>query len=209
MAENGILFIDGNNFYHNIKKIKVNPSEIDFLKLSQIISKHFDIKFKKIIYYNSIPDIRDGEKKYYGHMKFLSRIAKIPDFEVKTRKLPKQSTAEVLQEKEEKIRMLNLCDKCKIQVKNHCFDCIGESKKKEKGIDVMIAVDMVENSINNKCDYCVLLSGDADFIPAMNLIKEIGKKTSSTSLDKGYSSELRNTFPFFVLKRDIIAQALQ
>ena len=45
--------------------------------------------------------------------------------------------------------------------------------------------------IKNKCDCCILISGDADFVPASKLIKKSGKEVFSTSLTKGYSFELR------------------
>lgn len=202
--EKAILFIDGNNFYHNFKKLKLNPNEIDFFKLAKLIFDHYKVEGGKIVYYNSIPDIRDGKEMYYKHMQFLSQISKLPKFEVKTRKLQKQSTAEVRAEKKENLSDLNLCDKCKDIVEGICFDCIGKFKKKEKGIDVMIAVDMVESAINDRCDFCILLSGDADFIPAMNLIKENRKKAASASSPKGYSFELREKFPFFVLKKELL-----
>lgn len=82
--------------------------------------------------------------------------------------------------------------------------------KKGKGIDVMIATDMLFHSIKNNCDYCILVSGDADFIPAFNLIKLVNKKIFSASLYYGYSSEIRkNHRPFLVLKDDILLRCLK
>lgn len=47
--------------------------------------------------------------------------------------------------------------------------------KIEKGIDVMIAADMIrETLVKKECEVCILISGDADFIPAMEIIKEVG-----------------------------------
>ena len=75
---------------------------------------------------------------------------------------------------------------------------------KEKGVDIMIAVDMINLSIiKNKCDYCILISGDADFIPAMDLIKKNGKTAVSAALAKGYSYELRDKHGWFILDRDL------
>ena len=50
-------------------------------------------------------------------------------------------------------------------------------KKREKGIDVKIAVDMIRKSlIENECDVCLLISGDADFIPTIQTIKDAKKE---------------------------------
>ncbi len=64
----------------------------------------------KTIYYNSVPSITDGEEMYYKHMKFLSELRSFPDFEVKTRKLQRSSTEEIIQEKKELVATLGLCN---------------------------------------------------------------------------------------------------
>lgn len=203
--KNAIVFIDGNNFYHNVRQMKVKPSFIDFSKLSELVSLNFGCNRKKTIYYNSIPNIKDGKQVYWAHIKFLEDLKKLPNFEVKTRKLQRTSTAEQLQGKKEIITSLGLCENCKPLVEANCSDCIGNIKTKEKGIDVMIAVDMLEKSVIKKeCDCCILISGDADFVPAMNIIKNNGTEVFSSSLTKGYSYELRKNFDFLVLSRNLI-----
>ena len=74
----------------------------------------------------------------------------------------------------------------------------------EKGIDVMLATDMIRKTLlENKCDVCILLSGDADFIPAMETIKNSKKEAISTCTYKGYSRELRNgNFRYLILKME-------
>jgi len=201
------VFIDGNNFYHNVKLMNIKPNYIDFFKVSELVCSNFDVVHKKSIYYNSLPSIQDGKEMYYAHMKFLSGIEKLPRFEVKTRKLQRSSTAEVLKEKKELISNLELCDKCSPIVETMCSDCIGNIKKREKGIDTMIAVDMLDLSVvQNKCDCCILISGDADFVPVMDLIKKNGKRVFSASLTKGYSFELREKHKFMVLGRNLLLE---
>ena len=85
-----IIFIDGSNFYHNSKSIIDKPGKIDFIKLAQFICLHFNFSLKEIRYYNSVPDISDGEEVYYKHMKFLEELKK-QGIIVKTRKLKKIS----------------------------------------------------------------------------------------------------------------------
>jgi len=203
--KDAFVFYDGNNFYHNVKKMKLRPSDIDFSKLSEIICSHFNCNHKKSIYYNSIPNIKDGEKMYWRHISFLKDVEKLPKFIVKTRKLQRSSTAEVLLEKKETLNSLELCDKCKPIVEATCSECIGIVKTREKGIDVMIAVDILSLSvIENKCDCCILVSGDADFVPVLNLIKKNNKNVFSAFVPKGYSLELRANTQFFVLNRELL-----
>jgi len=206
LEKTAMVFIDGNNFYHNIKTMKIKPSDIDFYKLTELVCANFSFVRKKTIYYNSVPSIADGKDMYYAHMKFLSSIEKLPKFEVKIRKLQKSSTWEVQEEKKELISTLGLCDKCKPIVESNCLDCIGNVRKREKGIDVMIAVDMLEVAIKNKCDCCIIISGDADFVPVLDLIKSNGKECASAFLTRGYSYELREKHKFMILSRNLIIE---
>ena len=46
----------------------------------------------------------------------------------------------------------------------------------EKQTDVNIAVEMIKNVVQNKCDISVLISADSDLIPPINLIRELDPK---------------------------------
>jgi len=200
-----IVFIDGNNFYHNTKILGLEPKFIDFHKLSKLLTKQFNCNLVRSIYYNSVPSIKDGEQMYYNHQKFLSEIRALPNFEAKTRKLQRHSNQEIIQEKERLISSLGTCKVCEPLIKGFCSDCIGGIKKREKGIDVMIAVDMLFLSlVKNECDCCILISGDADFIPVMQLISSNNKKVYTSSVIPGYSYELRSSFKYFILTKDIL-----
>lgn len=202
-----IVFIDGNNFYHNINLLGISPSRVNFYKLAQLVCNHFNARFKCAFYYNSVPSIDDGKELYSKHMEFLNKVKGYPNFEVITRKLQRHSNEEKKEEKKKILSELNLCNKCKSIVEKNCMDCLGSIKKKEKGIDVKIAVDMVNLGIFRKeCDLCILISGDADFIPAMDLIKENNRDVVSASVQFGYSWKLRKQggHGWFILFRDLI-----
>ncbi len=86
-----IMFIDGNNWYHNVKSVVEKPRAIDFRKLADMIAGHFDLDFVEIRYYNSVPDIELGEEVYYKHMVFLAGL-KQKGLVVNTAKLKKIRT---------------------------------------------------------------------------------------------------------------------
>lgn len=205
MEKRAIVFIDGNNLYHNLKATGIKPGDINLEKLSDFICRRFNCTRIKTIYYNSIPNIKDSESTYYKHMEFLSKIKRMKNFEIKTRKLQRNSTQEKLQIIKKEIAALKLCELCKPVVETHWNDYIGQINVKEKGIDVMIAVDMIHSAIiNSECDRIILISGDADFIPAMDLIKSKGKEICSSSVAKGYSYELRSKHQWFILDRALL-----
>jgi len=196
-----IIFIDGSNFYHNSKKVGVIPKLIDFEKLCTYICKRLNLKWNKTICYNAIPDISESEDKYYNHMKFLSELKKISKFEVKTRKLQKLSTKEIQDERRNIIKNGSFCTKCKSEAIKNCLSCIGDYQKKEKGIDVMIAVDMINKAIKKECNTIVLMSGDADFIPSLSLVKENKCKVIVCAPKPGFAHELRTTQQIMYLNK--------
>lgn len=163
------------------------------------------------MYYNSKPDIREGKAKYYKHMSYMSTIEKIPRFVMRLRKLQTSSTWEVQKEKREILEGLEFCGVCKSIAKKMCEDCIGRVKMKEKGIDVMIVIDMINVAIiDNEDVCCILVSGDGDFVPALDILKKKEKQVFSASVINGYAYNLRKNFPCFIINRsDIVRDCLK
>ena len=164
-----IIFIDGNNWYHNCKSI-IKPGKIDLKKLSKFICEHFNLSLKEIRYYNSIPDISDGKEVYYNHVKFLEELKK-QGIIVKTRKLKK---------------------------------IVKENISTEKGVDVLISADMIKKSLIDKdCEVCILISGDSDFIPVMEIIKNAKREAITSCVIQGYARELlQGKFRYLILKKE-------
>ncbi|MFA5792224.1 MAG: NYN domain-containing protein [Candidatus Paceibacterota bacterium] len=107
---------------------------------------------------------------------------------------------------QQELENLGLCDICRPIVSAHYKDRLGEISLKEKGIDMMIAIEMIRHGILLKdCSRIILLSGDADFIPCMDLLKQhVGVMSACTA--KGYSYELRAKHHWHILnKEDICA----
>ena len=72
------IFIDGNNFYHGLKRM--NISYIKFEELIKELVK--DRILANIFYYIAPLDIEFNEEKYWKHQKFLDRLKKIQKFNV-------------------------------------------------------------------------------------------------------------------------------
>lgn len=54
----------------------------------------------------------------------------------------------------------------------------------EKGVDVTLAVDMVALAYSNVFDIAILVSGDADFVPAIRAVQDFGKKVTNVCFPK-------------------------
>ncbi len=201
MNKKAIVFVDANNWYHNLKRW-FKPSEIDISKVVNLIAKERCLEIIGVKWYASVPNIEDNQINYMKHMNFLSSLQDM-GIKVITRKLQRLSNKEILKKRQELLDSWDLCEVCKPIVKESFLD-ISDHGQKEKGIDVWIAIDMVKEAINNNLDCAVLISGDADFVPAFSLIKETGKEVLSCSVPRGYSNELRQKFPYLILNREML-----
>ena len=202
-----IVFVDANNWYHNVKLL-FRPSKISIVKISNLICNNLKLDLKEIRWYASIPDIVDGKEDYFNHIRFLSELEK-EKVKVITRKLQRLSAKEILKKKRKTIESLDLCKKCKPLIEASFLD-LADIKRKEKGIDVWIAIDMIKKSmIDNECDVCILISGDGDFVPAVKLIKKAGKEVLSAFVPFGYSSELRNSTSYFIIRKETLIKCFR
>lgn len=202
-----IFFVDANNWYHNVKRY-YDPSDIDIIKLVNLLAEAKNYDIAETRFYASVPSIEDGEKVYYNHIAYLESLRK-KGVNVITRKLQTLSNKEIIKRKRQTIDNLDLCKDCRPVIEAQFLD-VCDIKRKEKGIDVWIAVDMLKKSVvEGDCDVCVLISGDADFVPALNIIKKHNKDVLTVMTPIGYSRELRTNFEFFIVKETTLLRCFR
>ncbi len=73
----------------------------------------------------------------------------------------------------------------------------------EKGVDVKLVVDLMKNAFENKLDKAILVSNDADFVPAIEEIQALGKKVTNVSFPKTKSFHLNKTCDETIVITDI------
>jgi len=81
------IFIDGSNFYHNIKKILKEKERINYKKLIDVLVGSNE--FIDAIYYVARLDKEVDKEKYEKHEKFLNSLTKISKLKVKLCNLKK------------------------------------------------------------------------------------------------------------------------
>ena len=59
----------------------------------------------------------------------------------------------------------------------------------EKGVDVMLATDLVAHAYKDHYDTAIVVSGDADFYPALQAVKDVGKHVEVAAFDMNMSAE--------------------
>jgi len=65
-----------------------------------------------------------------------------------------------------------------------------EGHRIEKGVDVLMAADMVYYAARDFYDVAIVLTEDQDFSPAMNLVKELGKQVELAVFPDAQSREM-------------------
>lgn len=201
-----IIFVDANNWYHNLKGW-FKPSDINIKKIKHLIEKEKKLDVQEIKWHVSMPNINDNELVYKRQRSFLGHLEK-QGIKIVTRKLQRLSNKEIIKKRRELLGSWDLCEICKPIVEESFLD-IQDINQKEKGIDVWIAIDMVKEALQEDVDCFILISGDADFVPAFNLIKSIGKEVLSVFIPRGYSNELRQKFQYWILNRDDLKKCLK
>jgi len=62
----------------------------------------------------------------------------------------------------------------------------------EKGVDIMLATDLLDFAWNDFYDVAILVSGDSDFAYALQAVKNIGKHVEVAYFEGGVSKDLLN-----------------
>ena len=61
----------------------------------------------------------------------------------------------------------------------------------EKGIDILIATDMISLAFRDAYDTAILVSGDSDFVPVVEEIQQLGKRVENAAFKRESSYNLR------------------
>ena len=115
-----------------------------------------------VFYYTALLDKSINEERYKEHKSFLGKINKIPNFHVV------------------------LCNLRKVILEDGSVDFAI------KGDDIYLATDLIKGAYENLYDVAIIISGDADFIPAIKLVQKNGKKVINAFFPKSSSYLLRN-----------------
>lgn len=172
MVKKIIVYVDGSNFYH-LSKLNFQSTRVDFSLLTDLLKKK-DEEIIEIKYFNSPLNKQEEPEEYSKQMKFFEKLKKTPKLKLMLGRLVKRP-----------INKINIiCEKCGLkQVEEfYCPSCKKKIsikntfKATEKGVDVKIALDLIIDALNNKYDSAFLISGDADFVPALQYIQKSLKK---------------------------------
>ena len=172
LTKRSIVYIDGFNFYYGA--VKGTPYKwLDLQKYFELLRQDDDIK--KIWYFTA----KVSGSQLVRQEAYFNALATLPAIEMvfglyKMKKL-----------------------RCKIR------ECGHQGNKsyqvpEEKGTDVNIALQMLDDAYQSACDRIILVSGDSDLVPAVKLIKkrhpeiQVTVYIPATDPKRGAATELRN-----------------
>src|SRR3989338_9189855 len=166
--ERVIAYFDGSNFYH-LCKINFGKTNIDLGKISQQMLKPNEL-LTNIRYFNSPINQQEEPEKYSKQQRFFSKL--------KENSLTTLHLGRLVKRPINKIKF-NWVACCLRQVESlQCPICnkarsVSEIfKTTEKGVDVLIAIQLILDALEKKFDSALLFSGDADLVPAIKHITE-------------------------------------
>lgn len=159
-----MVFIDGSNFLGGVADIQKETGKI--YKIDYSMLKNF-----------LIGNASDHYLIYLEHIKTYFYGPKGVPEELKSLKLPSFS---------EKIEEFK-----KDLINNHVRVILKDKiNNKEKGVDAALVTDFLSLAYSGAYDYAVLVSGDADFISAIDEVKRLGKKICVACFESRFNEAL-------------------
>lgn len=165
MQERVSFYIDGVNFYHLVlKKLKVAEQDFDYdAFVSHLAGDRLIVPMGKRIYVGTVRE-REGDERSKEAMskqrRFFTQLQGT-QWEIKTSKL---------RTRREEIRIDDRVEDYKKLLSLGITSVVVE-KPREKGIDVKLATDVIVGAVDHKYDTAVVISSDADLIPALDWVR--------------------------------------
>ncbi len=205
MPDRAVLFIDGNNWYHFLKdRGVVNPMDLSYAKIARKLVGPREWLGSR--YYIGALEQAWNPTDYANQRRFLSQIQKDDArISVHLGRLERRAQPNLLAE-----AVLNVLTDRSLQVDRRLKGRLSALARgharvetlKEKAVDIMLALDLVEMARTDQYDAAYLLSADGDFTPAVTIVRhEHGKKLYCAS--PGFSSALNHVATaFLTLQRE-------
>ena len=149
-----IVFIDGSNWYHKLRRLLSEPQPGGIASMRPPID--FDIrKFSEDLV---SPDVLVEIRYYVG----------------KVRRMKGDAKSELLYGNQQKL--LHFLQKQQIRVGLGNLIPYPDGSFHEKGVDILLAVEMIKLALENQYNVAYLISSDTDLVPAVDECIRLGKE---------------------------------
>lgn len=174
-----ILFIDGHYLAKNISD-KVDGI-INYGKLAKYLNTHarFDNHIGPILirayYYDGKPDVRD-----------------IENFPEEKQAEVKNKIEDAIKSQENELTKIRNTDLYDVRLGHAVLT--GNLEFRQKGVDLLIGIDMITKANAGQYDIAVLVAGDSDFIELVEAVKHLGPRVIGAYFDQNIRKELTDSF---------------
>jgi uncharacterized protein (TIGR00288 family) len=188
VKEKLIIFVDGSNYYHSLKKA-FNKTKINFQKLSNYLSINYNLVQ---IYFYSAPLLwQEMPKQYSKQQKYFEKIKLVKRLKLILGRLERRNNKKFEKIKQKYLSLLSYLNTKNIseiklfnELKEDLENYSKFGNKVEKGVDVNLAVDLVTLAFEKKYDVAIIISNDGDFVPAVEKAQAYGKKVYNVRFAK-------------------------
>lgn len=163
--ERTTIYVDGGNFYHLVlKKLGADETRFDLDGFARFLTNGRLITPQGKRYYigtvrEKIGDLR-SKNAMARQTKFLTTLQKNA-WEIKTSKLRRRMERIVIDN-----RVIGFAE---LRAKG--ITEIVYERQREKGIDVKLATDLLVGAVDDRYDTALIVSSDADLVPAMDWVR--------------------------------------
>ena len=148
--ERSAIFIDG-AYVDKLFQHHLGGGRADFGKLADHLSRGSDLLrtyYYHCLPYQSSPPTREESLRFSGAERFFAALSRLPRFQVRLGKLEYRGKRDD-----------------------------GSPIFAQKRVDILLGVDMVELAATRQIGRAILVAGDSDFLPAIEVVKRHGVLT--------------------------------
>lgn len=162
------IYIDGGNFYHLVlKKFHLKELDFNFEKFVYFLANERTITGKR--YYIGTVREREGDirsKEAMSRQTKFFTVLDSYDWDIKTSKLRTRLEKIMIDERVKGFQ----------ELRKKGVHLIEFERTREKGIDVKLATDLIVGAVDDQYDMAIVVSSDADLVPAIDWIRHRYKK---------------------------------
>ena len=189
-ANNIMIFIDGGYLRKNVKNL-VDNDDINyqilasFLRDNGMLDTRFAAHVIRIYYYDGIASIKDVNNLNQETEEDMQVIRSAGDM-----------LSDKEQKQEEYVQKIKDLELYEVRLGRHVLSTAGgiENKKnwgwRQKGVDSLIAIDMITKGFEGQYNTAILLAGDADFVEIVNSVKNLGANVVGAFFPSHISQDL-------------------
>ena len=150
-----VVFVDGSNWYHKLKRL------LSVGSLGQSEKK---------------PPIDFDLRAFSQNLVAPDSLAEIRYYVGKVRRIQGDAKSELLYANQQ--RLIRFLQKQNVRMGFGHLISYPDGSFHEKGVDVLIAVEMINLALEEKYDMAYLISSDTDLVPAVEECKKLGREVT-------------------------------